>query len=74
MSGLESFEITAKNYVTSDIADFSLKPRFKTGIDLASLSITPGQYITVNTHPIMQGNQYGSLRHYSLFLLLSRGV
>ncbi|KZV11466.1 YHB1 [Saccharomyces cerevisiae] len=64
--GWKPFEITAKEYVASDIVEFTVKPKFGSGIELESLPITPGQYITVNTHPIRQENQYDALRHYSL--------
>lgn len=65
-SGWKPFEITAKEYVASGVAQFTVKPKANSGIDLESLPIAPGQYITVNTHPVRQGNQYDALRHYSL--------
>ncbi|CAI2013978.1 hypothetical protein SEUBUCD646_0G04790 [Saccharomyces eubayanus] len=65
-SGWKPFEITAKEYVSSEVAQYTVKPKVNSGIDLAILPITPGQYITVNTHPVRQGNQYDALRHYSL--------
>ncbi|QHS73534.1 flavohemoglobin [Saccharomyces paradoxus] len=64
--GWKPFEVTAKEYVASDIVEFTVKPKSDSGIELESLPITPGQYITVNTHPIRQENQYDALRHYSL--------
>lgn len=43
-----------------------MKPTTESGINLSTLPIVAGQYITVNTHPVRQDNQYDALRHYSL--------
>lgn len=60
------FTVTGKDLVASDIYEFTVKPEAGSGIDLAKLPIVAGQYITVNTHPTIQNNQYDALRHYSL--------
>lgn len=60
------FTVTSKDLVSSDIYEFTVSADAGTGIDLAKLPIVAGQYITVNTHPTIQDNQYDALRHYSL--------
>ncbi|SMN22367.1 similar to Saccharomyces cerevisiae YGR234W YHB1 Nitric oxide oxidoreductase, flavohemoglobin involved in nitric oxide detoxification [Maudiozyma saulgeensis] len=60
------FTVTSKQLVASDIYEFTVTADAGSGIDLAKLPIVAGQYITVNTHPTIQNNQYDALRHYSL--------
>lgn len=64
--GWKQFTVTGKKLVASDIYQFSVKPTKESGVDLAKIPLIPGQYITVNTHPTGQNNEYDALRHYSL--------
>ncbi|CCF56724.1 hypothetical protein KAFR_0B04280 [Kazachstania africana CBS 2517] len=64
--GWKPFTVVKKEKVASDIYEFTVKPEADSGIDLKQLPITAGQYITVNTHPTRENNQYDALRHYSL--------
>lgn len=64
--GWKLFTVTGKDLVASDIYEFTVTPDPESGIDLSELPIIAGQYITVNTHPTTQDNQYDALRHYSL--------
>lgn len=62
----KTFTVVEKQKVGGDIYEFTVKPTTEAGLDLSKLKITPGQYITVNTHPIRQDNKYDALRHYSI--------
>ncbi|QLG72286.1 hypothetical protein HG535_0C06410 [Zygotorulaspora mrakii] len=65
-TGWKPFEVTNRETVGYNIVEFTVKPRKESGIDLARVTVLAGQYITVKTHPMRQGNQYDALRHYSL--------
>lgn len=64
--GWKPFEVIGKQKVADDIFEFHVKPTLDSGIKLDGLNICAGQYITVNTHPTRQNNQFDALRHYSL--------
>lgn len=64
--GWKQFEVVGKDKVAEDIYEFTVKPTGDSGVDLAKLPIIPGQYITVNSHPVRQDNKYDALRHYSI--------
>lgn len=58
--------MTEKKYVSDEVVEFVVNPVEGSGIDLSKLKITPGQYLTVKTHPTGHENQYDALRHYSI--------
>lgn len=60
------FRVTKKELVASDIYEFVVVPTEDSKVDLSKIKITPGHYITVNTHPTRQDNEYDALRHYSI--------
>lgn len=64
--GWEQFEVTNREQVADEILQFTVKPVKGSIVDLSKIPIVPGQYITVNTHPLEQGNTYDALRHYSI--------
>ncbi|CCK67843.1 flavohemoglobin KNAG_0A01540 [Huiozyma naganishii CBS 8797] len=60
------FTVVAKELVAKDIYEFTAAPVDGSGVDLSKVPIVAGQYITVNTHPTRDNNQYDALRHYSI--------
>lgn len=64
--GWKPFTVTGRDQVASDIIEFTVKPETESGINMTEVPIVAGQYVTVNTHPIRQNNQYDALRHYSI--------
>lgn len=64
--GWKPFRVTNREHVADEIVEFTVKPTEESGVSLTKLPIIAGQYITVNTHPTRQNNQYDALRHYSI--------
>ena len=60
--GWKPFTIVGKERVADDIYQFTVKPND----DLVLPRVIPGQYITINTQPTRDHNQYDALRHYSI--------
>ncbi|CCE61587.1 hypothetical protein TPHA_0A05120 [Tetrapisispora phaffii CBS 4417] len=60
------FEVISKAEVGDGICEFTVKPTKESGVDLSTLKVIAGQYITVNTHPTRHDNKYDALRHYSI--------
>lgn len=64
-SGFAMFKVVEKVAAATDIAAFTVVPvDNEQSIDLSKLTLTAGQYITVNTNP--QDSNHLALRHYSL--------
>ena len=69
--GWQPFTVVEKEKVADDIYQFTVNPNG----DLTLPKVIPGQYITVNTHPTRDNNQYDALRHYSISSIdTSKGI
>lgn len=64
-SGFATFKVTDKTITGTDIAAFTVEPAdAEQTIDLSTMSLSAGQYITVKTDP--EDTAHLALRHYSL--------
>lgn len=71
--GWKPFIVIGRDQVASDIIEFTVKPENESSINMTEVPIVAGQYITVNTHPTRQNNQYDALRHYSICSISTDG-
>ncbi|SCU89350.1 LADA_0E14994g1_1 [Lachancea dasiensis] len=71
-NGWKQFEVVAREPQTSSITKMTVKPTQESGLQVETLSFTPGQYITIKTHPTNHNNKYDALRHYSICSSSSR--
>lgn len=64
--GFAAFKVIEKVAAATDIAAFTVVPVDSSqNIDLSTLNLTAGQYITVKTNP--KNSEHLALRHYSLY-------
>ncbi|WP_339663706.1 globin domain-containing protein [uncultured Psychrobacter sp.] len=64
--GFAAFKVIEKVAAATDIAAFTVVPSDSSqNIDLSTLNLTAGQYITVKTNP--KNSEHLALRHYSLY-------
>ncbi|ERL55228.1 globin domain-containing protein [Psychrobacter aquaticus] len=64
--GFTAFKVIEKVAAATDIAAFTVVPVDSSqNIDLSTLNLTAGQYITVKTNP--KNSEHLALRHYSLY-------
>lgn len=64
--GFAAFKVIEKVAAATDIAAFTVVPADSSqNIDLSTLNLTAGQYITVKTNP--KNSEHLALRHYSLY-------